>query len=260
MLAQILVAHLGPEFVGVKHVRNSPLFVTSDDGGPPLVDRTKSNLFLKGFYSEILRHMKWALALKGPSFHFQIITDERIKNVFVGAEAYRARPKDDRDDGAAYNSLPDLVNSPQLLIIRLGQLGYKNVAAAGALKEALLIRAAGGLPTWLIESEEQAWTFSKDGDVSYYVDNNFEVMSFEGTGTRPAVAQTDWDKMRQANSTFTEEELGMSLDTQLTPPSEAGDLIPTPPSRPRPRPAPVVSNSYEIVAPGENSPKKGWRR
>ena len=53
------------------------------------------------------------------------ITDERIKNVFVGNKSYKQRSSKVRDDKDSYNGLKDLVESHDLIIIRLGVLGTR---------------------------------------------------------------------------------------------------------------------------------------
>lgn len=175
-----LAVHLGPEIAGVRHVKNSPLLELNSEGGQPIEDRTNENLIIRcAFWHDILPHLKWVLAYKGLQYFFKIIDDLRIKNVFVGAESYRSRPMHARDEVATYNTVGDLVAEPDLLIIRLGQLGYQNRAAGGALKEALLCRSALNKPTWLVVDDHNGWGHSSGADVEYYVNTNFEEIRIE---------------------------------------------------------------------------------
>jgi len=145
-------------------VYSSPLYEPAKDGGLPTVDRTTENLFIRARWEDFLPHFKLAATnlLSRTSFqwYFQIVTDERIKSVYVGNEAYNARARKKRDDVVTFNSLADLIGGDfDLVVIQLGYLGHKNVAAPGALKEALLIRQAANKPTWIVDPNEEAGRF-----------------------------------------------------------------------------------------------------
>jgi hypothetical protein len=71
-------------------------------------------------------------------------------------------------------------NDYDLIVIRLGFLGYKNVAMSGALKESLLIRQAINKPTWIIEEPNnpfQQGHFSWSQDLSEYINYYFKVIN-----------------------------------------------------------------------------------
>lgn len=77
----------------------------------------------------------------------QITSDREIKEVFVGNKS-----RSDTDVEyltARYESIEDLVDSADLLIIKLNELGYKNKAAPGALEEALNYRIDRDKITWI---------------------------------------------------------------------------------------------------------------
>lgn len=171
--ARSIRERLGPEIGGAKHFRNSPLLQLRPEGGPPESDLTQENLLIKCGWWQLLPHLKWALGLrlKNDAFFFRIIEDQRIKDIFCGDEAYKVRSRESRDDGLSFNGLRDFCESPDLLIIKLGYLGYKNIAAAGALKEALLIRDSANKPTWLVldPAPDRKWVHSHNADVSEYV-------------------------------------------------------------------------------------------
>lgn len=178
-----LAQHLGPEIAGVVHTK-SPLLKLRPGGGEPLVDLTKRNLLIKCHWMGFLPHLKWVLGFKGVLYSHHIITDERIKNVFVGSEAYKARPASTRDQVATFNSVNDLVSLDyDLVVVKLGYLGYKNQAAAGALKETLLYRASINRPLWLLEDPDRNWTHSHDPDVAQYVDEQFATVELKSKST-----------------------------------------------------------------------------
>lgn len=171
---------LGHEIADAGRLR-SPLYVLPPEKGAVLEDKTTQNLWIKAKWSALLPHLKWALTLKlrvtGLMFTFRVIDDLKIKSVFVGSEAYKARPSSVRDNVPIYNTLEDLAGPDlDLVIIRLGALGYKNVSAAGALKECLLMRDGARKPTWLVEEGgDRAWKHSRDSDVESYVESRYEV-------------------------------------------------------------------------------------
>ena len=89
------------------------------------------------------------------------------------------RDEADMDLREVNNSIGAIVGEAyDLVIIQLGLLGYKNVAAAGVLKEALMMRITQGKPTWLFETADRniTWLYSKDPEVEAYVDDNFEAL------------------------------------------------------------------------------------
>lgn len=170
--------HLGLELAKVMGVRASPLY--DYQAG---IDLTNKNIHIHGCpWRNLLPHLKLVVVSKGLNFSHRVYDDERIKNVFVGNENYRNRPLSTRDVLPNFNSVDDLVSTCfDLVIIRLGLLGYKNQAAAGALKEALLFREKHNKPTWLVEDPDCNWTHSNDGDVAFYVEDHFDKVHISPT-------------------------------------------------------------------------------
>jgi len=120
------------------------------------VDRSGDNLFIKCSWEDFRPHFRliaqFLLERHSFQWHFRFVTDEQIKTVFVGSEAYAAKPKKKRDEVISFNSLGDLIGeSWDLVIIRLGIISYKNVAMPGALKESLRIREVLNKPTWILD-------------------------------------------------------------------------------------------------------------
>ena len=181
LYAKALQQHLGREISRVQHVPSSPLLRRGPDG-KPTTNRTKDNLRIMGCtWGGLLPHLKLALASGGLNFDFLVITDQQIKNVYVGNEQFKSKSLDRRMAEESFNSLGDLVGQEHhLVIIRLGFIGHKNVAAAGALKEALLIREALDLPTWVVEDPDRPWNYSCDADVENYIDERFARLTIKG--------------------------------------------------------------------------------
>jgi hypothetical protein len=188
-LAEYMLKHLGAEIARATTIFSSPLFeFGANPGDPPKLDRTKENLHIKAPWVDLLSHLKLCLWTKGMFFAFRIVTDEKIKTVFVGAESYSQRAKSKRDDMVTYNSLADLVGPEfPFVIIRLGFLGHKNAAAPGALKEALMLRDAAQKPTWLIEEPSSPFgpgNFTYSDDLAEYIDRNYKTVSLSRADDR----------------------------------------------------------------------------
>jgi len=205
-----VVLRLGPEIAMAKLGQESPLYQPAvEHGEPPVIDRTKNNLILKGWWSAILSHFKWTFICKFNTvglegFSFTVVTDEKLRNVWFGKESNQARSKKQRaDEIATYNTIEDLIGPMHTLaIIRLGFLGWKNQAMGGILKEALMVRQALRLPTWLVEEpdspfEEGHYTWSRD--VADYIRDRFEVFPIEGGGPG-----------------LTDDDVGLSVDDETT--------------------------------------------
>lgn len=178
-VAEYMTKHLGTEIAKAPTIYSSPLYEFGDKSGdPPRVDRTRENLHIKCAWVDLLSHLKLCLWPKGIFFNFRIVTDEKIKTVFVGAESYAQRAKSKRDDLVTYNSLNDLLGKEwDFVIIRLGHLGHKNAAAPGAVKEALMIRDVALKPTWIIEEPNSPFgygNFTWSEDLQDYIDRNFK--------------------------------------------------------------------------------------
>jgi hypothetical protein len=189
LIRQHLRRHLDPGISNIPYAKNgtSPLFKMAGVGEPPELDRTGENLRLRIRWRKLLPHLKFALGCKGPEFFFRIITDQQIKNVYVGNEHYHSRSKNRRDeDESVCNSIGDLMGDADLVIIKLGYIGHANRAAAGALKEALLIREASNKAVWIVDDPEHSWTHSRDSDVEHYIGTRFETVPLEGIDPGPS--------------------------------------------------------------------------
>jgi hypothetical protein len=231
----------------------SPLYIDGEKrDDPPVVDRTSKNLIIQGNWYDIASHIKWALIAKGLKFFSKTVTDEKLKNVWLGNEKYNSRPKKNRDDDSTYNSLSDLIGENyHLLIIRLGHLGYKNIAMPGILKEALMLRQVARVPTWLIVEPGNPFVpghFAYSDDVySYLAHNKYEIIRIKETeaGRRAALAES--------LSEQADEEGNLSMGVDNTPTVQS-----PPPAKPRSDPPPSVTGSSMDMA-GLDDAKGKWR-
>ncbi len=176
---RMALEHLGPMIAGAPHIR-SPLF--QPQPGKPAIDRTDENLFIKCKWLHFLPHLRWALGCKfncNDAHTFSILTDERLLAVWLGSESYSQRSRASRDSRETFNNLQDLVGHHDLLIIRLGFLGYKNAAAPGVLQQALGIREVLLKPTWIVEEPSSIFGpghFTYSEEVQSYIVEHFDVV------------------------------------------------------------------------------------
>jgi hypothetical protein len=188
-IAEYMTTHLGTEIARAKSIYSSPLMELADvSGTPPKLDRTRENLHIKSTWIDLLPHLKLCLWVKGIFFNFRVVTDEKIKTVFVGAESYNQRAKSKRDDMATMNSLNDLIGPEyDFVVVRLGFLGHKNVAAPGAVKEALMVRDVARKPTWIVEEPASPFgpgNYTYSDDLAEYIDRHYKTIAITGTSSR----------------------------------------------------------------------------
>jgi len=114
-----------------------------------LIDLHNKLIYVHSTWAD-MRAMIKILMIKYPNKFIRITSDREIRDVFVGSKSASARISMDAE-GPIYNNLQDLMDGPNLLIIRLGELSYKNKAAPGALEEAMMFRVYREMnPTWIV--------------------------------------------------------------------------------------------------------------
>jgi len=243
---------LPPEIAEAAPINASPLMELGRPG-EVRADLTSENLFIKGYWSELSSHLLLVFTVKmlhNLLYQFQIITDARLRDVFVGSEAYTSRSRKKRDDIQTFNSLSDVIGGDkELVIIRLGFLGWINKAMPGILKEAIRLRHAAGKPTWIVEEPNSIFGpghFSYDAEVAEMISQRFSVVEIQSKVEREIVPRG----VKGAHLAVTEEE-GMSLDDEDVPKPRKKFVMP--------EAAITVSTSPTIdmgLLTGEGKPKK----
>lgn len=215
--AKMFRLRVGTEIASAQSTTNSPLYVPGPPGEPPEEDGTLSNLFIKGWWSDLTGHFKYVFTwkyLKLENYYLQIVTDEQLRTVYLGKEGYDRRSKKKRDEMTTYNSLRDLVGPDyNLVIIQLGFLGHKNMAMPGILKESLLIRQSLNLPTWIVESPESIFGpghFSYSEDTADYILNRYDILDLTESRNREI-------RPRGVEGTEISDEDGMTVDRDSEP-------------------------------------------
>lgn len=124
-------------------------------------------------------HSTWAdmraiikiLMIKHPNKFIRVTSDREIRDVFVGSKSASARISMEAE-GPIYNNLQDLMDGPDLIVLRLGELAYKNKAAPGALEEAMMFRVYREMnPTWVVSDLDHPF-----GPGSYAYSDGFRDM------------------------------------------------------------------------------------
>jgi hypothetical protein len=181
----LLRSRLSPDLYEAPRITESPLYTPGKNRGEPaLINRTKENLFIRGVtLGGLLPHLRLVFACL--PIRYKIVDDSRLRDVFVGAESYTSKTKALRDQKESNNVVADLIGKNfDLIVIRLGVLCYKNIAAAGVLREALMVREGLAKATWLFEDSDPTirWEHSRDLDVENYVKPRFQDVWLEATG------------------------------------------------------------------------------
>jgi hypothetical protein len=112
-----------------------------------LINRINQSLFLTVNWEDMKAFLK-LLYIKYPTKFIKLTSDLDIIDVYLGKRSKSSRTDDFVGD--IYNSVYDLMFNPDIVIIRLNKLSYKNKAAAGALEEALSHRLDYDKVTWAI--------------------------------------------------------------------------------------------------------------
>jgi len=175
--AMYLKQTMDKEILAAPAIRVTPFY------DPPEVDFTKKSHMIKVWWDDLLPHLRRILIKKGRKFRLKIVTDEHLKRVWLGTESYKAKQASQSED-TPYENLADLIGERyDLVIIRLGFLGYKNVAMPGILLEALKIREVACKPTWLIEEPNSPWGEchrSYSIEVAEHIQRRYPSLTYKG--------------------------------------------------------------------------------
>ena len=120
----------------------------------PLLKCIRKHLMVISSWADMKAIMK-ILIISNPNKFIRVSSDREIRDVYVGAKSRAAKGD---DDGKIYNSLEDLMDPPDLVIVRLNELSYKNKAASGALVEAVSYRTDRDKPIWLFNDTDKPFT------------------------------------------------------------------------------------------------------
>lgn len=116
----------------------------------PLIRSPHLSFFITSEWADMKAIIK-ATMIANASLLIKITSDREIRDVFVGSKSRAARG----DDEVVFNNIEDLMSAPDLSIVRLNELTYKNKAAPGALEEALSYRMDRERPVWILSNNSR---------------------------------------------------------------------------------------------------------
>jgi len=95
----------------------------------------------------------------GPDWGFKVVTDSDLMVAWLANASMKGERIFDPEAQAPVSqevmTLVDLMDPPELLIIRLGVKSARNAAMNEVFLEALTHRAHAGKPTWIVDSPQQ---------------------------------------------------------------------------------------------------------
>ncbi len=172
------------DFSNAAAITQSPLYIGEGD---KLVDRTRENLFIKGYWAEDLRsHFRFALSSKlydsDFRFRFKTIMDAELLDVWLDKKSYKAQSREDREQRKTFNTLDQFVGPDlDLVLLRLGFLGHPNRAMAGVIKQTLMMRETARKATWLVEDTSRTTfgpgNYSYSEDLAGYIAEQFKIVN-----------------------------------------------------------------------------------
>lgn len=159
---------------GMRGLSEAPVVSSS-----PFMERTHSNLWVTATKAWFMAHLRHVAIRHPPTWYFKVVTDADLMTAWLASVALKG--KDILDPDAAkvsmtHLTLVDLVEPPELLIVRLGVKAARNVASPEVLLEALHHRDHIGMPTWLWDTPSMRLA---DGHVSYSPMVGDEVSTWE---------------------------------------------------------------------------------
>lgn len=262
---EVAKIRLGPEIFEAKKIMESPLFTpraVTNSKDPPKVDLTKEHLHIQGItWKGLLPHLKLVF-LCNSQLKFKVVDDVRLKDVYLGGESAKNRSQRDKEAKENNNIIADIVGKEyDLVIVRLGHMGYKNIAAPGVLKEALMHRVETlGKATWLFETSDPTitWKHSRDEDVAYYISQKFKVVelnSDDRTPDREDIGDDEFD------AEIPTEQMGLVKQRPDQQESDIEDVLGMPGDDDRPNKSYQDDDDGLLGMPGGgNRPKKKYRR
>ena len=124
----------------------------------PLKGKEQENLWVTATDKTLRRHLRYVVARMEPRWYFAVVSDadlmdswlhnvptEDLLDADVGRSRGGPRPTD------KYTALVDLVEPPDLLILRVGVKAARNKAMPEVLLEVLQHRGYQSKPTWLVD-------------------------------------------------------------------------------------------------------------
>lgn len=130
----------------------------------PLTELIDEDIFISASHREFLAHIRYVLERQPFTFFWKAVSDAELRDIFVGNDE-------------KVTAISNIVRNPELMIIRLGVLSYKNVAMPGLILEALRIRQMEGKPSWVVNPKDKPFNsghLAWSGELEYFLGENFK--------------------------------------------------------------------------------------
>lgn len=148
----------------------------------PFAAKVDTSLFIKANRRDFLPHLRHALISQGTQFFHRVTNDSQMLSAWLSKD--KETSKEEGSTKVTFTSLIDLVEDPQLLVVFLGVVSYKNRALPGVLLEGLRIRRFAGKPTWVVTSHKSPFVdghFAWSPEGEEYLLENFEQHTIKPT-------------------------------------------------------------------------------
>ena len=137
----------------------------------PLSSHTSGNVYVTATDATLRAHLRHVGLRGGPYWFFKVVTDSDLMTAWLSPAALVGKEILDPDAATVSTekaTLVDLVDPPELLVVRLGVKSARNSAMPEVLLEALYHRAHVGKPTWVVDQPTRRFdpshlAFSEDG-------------------------------------------------------------------------------------------------
>jgi hypothetical protein len=136
-----------------------------------LSDHTGGDVYVTATDATLRAHLRHVGLRAGPYWGFKVATDSDLMTAWLSPIGLVGKEILDPDAATVSTekaTLVDLVDPPELLVIRLGVKSARNSAMGEVLLEALYHRAHVGKPTWVVDQPTRRFdpshiAFSEDG-------------------------------------------------------------------------------------------------
>ena len=174
------------------------LYKAKDLKVSPLSKRATENVFVLASDEEINPHLRRVFIGLGLDERWLYIDDSNILQAYLG-----------KPNAARAENLQDFLSYP-FMVIRLGTVGYKNVALPGVICELIQLRVLGCLTTWVVSHRklESETCREYSPELEMLISHNFSKVLLP----RYKSSQTANPQRVAMNATRTEVEMGEMLE------------------------------------------------
>ncbi len=153
----------------------------------PLISMINKSIFVSASWNDMKAIIK-LMMIKYSNKFIKISSDAEIRDVYVGSKSKSS--KSDDFNGEIYNNLQDLMDPPDLMIIKLNEISNKNKAASGALLEALNYRLDRDKPTWAFSDTDKKFdnsSFAYSQAVASLLSNEYQHVNIPVMIQKPTI-------------------------------------------------------------------------